>query len=50
MLEDEIADVEAFLDGKYKSIYLMDSWLKIKGFIEEVSKREEGESGRQVHN
>ena len=40
-IEDAIADVEAFLDGRYKSIYLMDSWLKIKEFIEEKLKDSE---------
>lgn len=42
-IEDAIADVEAFLDGRYKSIYLMDSWLKIKEFIEERMKGENNE-------
>ena len=34
-IEEALADVQAFLDGRYKSIYLMDSWIKIREFVEE---------------
>lgn len=29
-IEDAIVDVDAYLFGRYKSIYLMSSWMKLK--------------------
>ena len=33
--------VEAYIDGKYKSIYLMDSWMKIRDYIHKKEKEKD---------
>lgn len=32
-IEDAIVDVDAYLFGRYKSIYLMSSWMKLKKYL-----------------
>ena len=41
---DSVEVVEAFINGEYKSIYLMDSWMKIREYI---YNKEKGD-GRRV--
>ena len=34
-IEEALEIVEAFIDGRYKSIYLMDAFMTIKDYINE---------------
>ena len=35
---DAVEVVEAFINGEYKSIYLMDSWMQIRDYIYQKEK------------
>ena len=35
---DSVEVVEAFINGEYKSIYLMDNWMKIREYIYQTDK------------
>ena len=41
-IEEALEIVEAFINGRYKSIYLMDAFMTIKDYINERSKDAEG--------
>ena len=43
---DDVEVVEAFINGDYKSIYLMDAWMNIRNYI--CEKEKEVDHGRCV--
>ena len=40
-IDDAIADIEAFIQGRYKSMYLMGSWILIRELVLEIAKDKE---------
>lgn len=43
-MDEALEIVDAYINRKYKSIYLMSAWMKIREFIEERMKEENVET------